>query len=90
MDIFDLDSLLAQLILGLGAALVFGNGFALVQAKRGVKPKGAEGNLRRGRAWFLLAVGLVIAVWGATSLIAGGSDPEPTTTSTTAGASRDA
>ncbi|MEX1207048.1 MAG: hypothetical protein WEE36_00365 [Acidimicrobiia bacterium] len=87
MDIFDLDSLLAQLILGLGAALVIGNGFALVQAKRGVKPKGAEGDLRRGRAWFLLAVGLVIAIWGATSLLAGSSDPEPaTTTSTTAGA----
>lgn len=87
MDIFDLDSLLAQLILGLGAALVIGNGFALVQAKRGVKPKGAEGDLRRGRAWFLLAVGLVIATWGATSLLAGSSDPEPaTTTSTTAGA----
>lgn len=87
MDIFDLDSLLAQLILGLGAALVIGNGFALVQARRGVKPKYAEGDLRRGRAWFLLAVGLVIAVWGATSLIAGSSDPAPaTTTSTTAGA----
>jgi hypothetical protein len=70
MDIFDLDSLLAQLILGLGAALVVGNGYALLMARRGVKPKDAQGELRRGRAWFLLVVGVVIAVWGGTSLLA--------------------
>ncbi len=56
-DFFDLDSLLAQLILALGAALLAGNAFALVMAKRGVKPKNTTGNLRKGRAWFLLAVG---------------------------------
>ncbi|OFW62865.1 MAG: hypothetical protein A2135_05375 [Actinobacteria bacterium RBG_16_67_15] len=70
VDFFDLDNLLAQLILALGAALVVGNAYALVMARRGVKPKGADGELRRGRAWFLLGVGLVIAVWGAASLIA--------------------
>jgi len=87
LDIFDLDSLLAQLILGLGAALVIGNGYALLMAKRGVKPKDAQGEIRRGRAWFLLAVGVVIAVWGATSLIADSGEADPaTTTSTTAGA----
>jgi len=32
--------------------------------------RSADGDLRRGRAWFLLGVGLVIAVWGAASLIA--------------------
>jgi hypothetical protein len=70
IDLLGLDTLLAQMILALGAALVAGNGYALVMAWRGVKPKGAEGDLRTGRAWFLLAVGLVIAVWGLASLIA--------------------
>jgi hypothetical protein len=67
-DFLDLDTLLAQMVLALGAALVLGNGFALVAARRGVKPKDAEGELRTGRAWFLLTVGVVISVWGAASL----------------------
>ena len=69
MDIFDLDSLVAQLILAMGAALLIGNAYALVMARRGVRPKGAEGDLRRGRAWFLLAVGVVISDWSAASLL---------------------
>ncbi|HUG75037.1 MAG TPA: hypothetical protein VMM81_05115 [Acidimicrobiia bacterium] len=69
MDIFDLDSLVAQMILAVGAALLLGNAYALVMAKRGVRPKGADGDLRRGRAWFLLAVGAVIAAWAAASLL---------------------
>jgi hypothetical protein len=69
MDIFDLDSLVAQLILAMGAALLIGNAYALVMARRGVRPKGAEGDLRRGRAWFLLAVGVVITAWSAASLL---------------------
>ncbi|MEK7252613.1 MAG: hypothetical protein AAB198_05135 [Actinomycetota bacterium] len=70
-DFFDLDSLLAQLILALGAALVAGNAYALVMARRGIRPKNAAGDLRKGRAWFLLVVGLVIAIWGLASLISG-------------------
>lgn len=70
MDIFDLDTLFAQLVLALGAALVFGNGYALIQARRGNKPKGLEGEIRKGRAWWLILVGLVIAVWGFGSLMA--------------------
>ena len=70
MDIFNLNELLAQLILALGAALVLGNGYALLQARRGNKPKGLDGEIRRGRAWWLIAVGLVITVWGLGSLIA--------------------
>ena len=71
MDIFDLDGLLAQMILALGAALVLGNGYALIAARRGVKPKGAEGDLRRGRAWFLLAVGVVMTAWGLATVVIG-------------------
>lgn len=69
MDIFDLDSLLAQLMLAVGAALALGNGYALLMARRGVKPREAEGDLRRGRAWFLAVVGLVISAWGIASLV---------------------
>jgi hypothetical protein len=72
MDIFDINSLLAQGITALGAALAVGNGYALLQDRRGVKPKDAEGDLHQGRAWFLLVVGLVIAAWGITSLASGG------------------
>lgn len=70
IDLLGLDTLLAQMILALGAALVAGNGYALIMARRGVHPKGAEGDLRRGRAWFLLGVGIVMAYWGTASLIA--------------------
>ncbi|MBI5157871.1 MAG: hypothetical protein HZA58_07675 [Acidimicrobiia bacterium] len=70
IDLLGLDTLLAQIILALGAALVAGNGYALVMARRGKRPKGADGELRRGRAWFLLVVGIVMAYWGAASLIA--------------------
>jgi hypothetical protein len=69
MDIFDLDSLVAQLILAVGAALLLGNAYALVMARRGVRPRGAEGDLRRGRAWFLLTVGAVITAWASASLL---------------------
>jgi hypothetical protein len=69
-DFFDLDNLLAQLLLALGAALVAGNGYALFMARRGVKPKNANGELRRGRAWWLLGVGIVIALWAGASLLA--------------------
>jgi hypothetical protein len=70
-QILDLNSLLAQLILGLGAALVIGNLYALIMDRRGVKPKNAQGDLRVGRAWFLAGVGAIIAAWGLASLIKG-------------------
>ena len=71
IDILGLDSLLAQLILGLGAALFAGNAYALIMDRRGKRPKSAAGDLRTGRARFLATVGLVIAAWGLASLVAG-------------------
>jgi hypothetical protein len=71
VDIFDFDSLFEQLVLALGAALVLGNGYAIYQHRRGRKPKGAIGEFRAARAWWLLAVGVVIGGWGLASLVAG-------------------
>ena len=70
IDVLGLDSLLAQIILAIGGAMVLGNGFAIYQNRRGLAPKGATGEFRAGRAWWLLGVGLVITVWGIASLIA--------------------
>lgn len=69
IDILGLNDLLAQLILAVGAAMVLGNGYAIYKAGRGEAPKGVEGDFRKGRAWWLLAVGIFIAVWGIASLV---------------------
>ncbi len=70
MDIFDVNELVVQLILAVGAALLLGNAYALIQDRRGVRPKNMEGELRRGRAWWLIAVGTILTVWAAASLLA--------------------
>ncbi|MDH3470479.1 MAG: hypothetical protein OEM94_04095 [Acidimicrobiia bacterium] len=69
-DIFDLDTLLVQAIVAVGAALVVGNGWAIIMDRRGSKPKGATGKFRVGRAWWLLSVGILITLWGVASLVA--------------------
>lgn len=67
-DIFDLDRLLVLMLLAIGLALVVGNGFAIVQARRGRRPKDEVGDFRPLRAWWLLAVGFMMTVWGLASL----------------------
>ncbi|MGH9222893.1 MAG: hypothetical protein ACRD2W_03620 [Acidimicrobiales bacterium] len=64
------DDLLPLLVLALGAALVVGNGLALVRPPRQARP----GELSRapvGRSLVMLVVGLLAAVWALASLIAG-------------------
>ncbi|GMQ84923.1 MAG: hypothetical protein BMS9Abin07_0488 [Acidimicrobiia bacterium] len=68
LDIFDLDRLLVLMLLAIGLALIAGNGFAIIQARRGRAPKGEEGEFRPSRAWWLLAVGTVMTLWGLASL----------------------
>lgn len=68
-DILGLDTLLAQLMSAMGLAMVFGNGLAMWKHARGQAPKGVEGSYRPGRARFLLAVGIVISVWGISGLL---------------------
>ena len=69
IDILGLDSLIAQVVLAIGGAMVLGNGFAIIQHRRGRAPKGATGEFRAPRAWWLLGVGFVITLWGAASLL---------------------
>ena len=69
VDVLGLDALLAQIILAVGAAMVLGNGFAIIQHHRGRAPKGAQGEFRAARAWWLFGVGLLISVWGIASLV---------------------
>ena len=68
VDLLGLDTLLAQLILAVGAAMVLGNGYAIFQNKRGRMPEKMQGRFRASRAWWLLSVGAIITVWGIASL----------------------
>jgi len=65
----DLSLLVKQIALAFGAAMVLGNLFAIIQNKRGKAPKGETGEFRAVRAYWLLGVGTLIAIWGAASLL---------------------
>jgi len=68
LEALGIDSLFAEMTLGLGLALIVGNGLALWKHRRGEKPKGATGSFRKGRAGFLMTVGLLMSTWGALSV----------------------
>ena len=64
------EDLLPLLVLALGAALVVGNGLALVRPPRQAKP----GELQRapiGRSLVMVIIGFLAAVWAIGSLVAG-------------------
>lgn len=70
-DLFDFESLLPQLILALGLALLLGNGAAWWKHRRGEAPKGLhDARYRPGRVIFLSMVGLILTIWGALTLFA--------------------
>jgi hypothetical protein len=71
VDLLGLDTLIAQLILAVGAAMVLGNGYAIYQNKRGRAPEKVEGEFRASRAWWLFGVGALITIWGIASLTTG-------------------
>ena len=69
-DLFDIENLLPELVIGLGLALLVGNGLAWWHQRRGKTPEGVESpQFRRGRVVFLMVVGLLMTVWGAVSLL---------------------
>lgn len=69
-DIFDFESLLPEMILALGLALVIGNGLAWWKNRKGEAPKGVEdARYRPGRVMFLTMVGVLLTVWGAVTLL---------------------
>ncbi len=69
VELLGLDSLFAQMITGIGLALVVGNGYAWYRHSRGRDPEDAEGPFRTGRVVFLIGVGIVMTAWGVASLI---------------------
>ena len=68
-DILGIDTLFAELVAGIGLALVVGNFLAWRKHRRGERPRGVEGEFRQGRVVFLLAIGSLMTVWGVASLI---------------------
>jgi uncharacterized iron-regulated membrane protein len=70
-DILGLDAIFAEMVLGLGLALVVGNGLAWWKHRRGERPAQAAGPFRTGRVMFLLGVGMLMTVWGAVSVVSG-------------------
>lgn len=69
-DIFDTATLLPQLVLALGLALIVGNGLAWWKHRKGETPKGvAEAIYRPGRVIWLIVVGLILTIWATISLL---------------------
>jgi hypothetical protein len=69
VDVLGLNTLLAQLIIAIGLAMVLGNAYAIYKHRKGEGPRGAHGEFRPARAYWLLAVGAVITIWGAASVL---------------------
>jgi hypothetical protein len=63
-EVLDLDRLLVLMVLAIGIAMLVGNGFAVWQDHKGKKPKGEKGEFRPSRAYWLIAVGLIMTTWG--------------------------
>jgi len=69
-DLFDFDRLLPELIVGLGLALLIGNGLAWWKHRQNQTPAGVENaQYRPGRVRFLMSVGVILLIWGGVTLI---------------------
>ena len=72
IDILGIDTLFSEMVTGLGLALLVGNLLAWRKHRKGESPRGVEGEFRQGRVLFLLAIGLLMTVWGVASMLSGG------------------
>lgn len=61
--------ILAELIMGLGAALIAGNAWALIRTKPGPDPKQPVRVQARGKVVISLFIGLLVFVWGLASFV---------------------
>lgn len=69
-ELLGIDDILPELIIGLGLALLIGNGLAWWKNRQGETPEGVEdAAYRPGRVRFLMSVGAVMTVWGVISLV---------------------
>jgi len=68
-----LPQILAELIMALGAALLFANVYALVRPRLRGGREPAPQVQARGRVVINMLIGLVVMVWGFASFVAGGS-----------------
>lgn len=64
------EDLLPYLVLALGAALVFGNGLALVRPPKEAR-KDELARAPVGRSAVMIAIGFVAAIWALASLLSG-------------------
>lgn len=71
-EVFSLRETMALLLLGVGIAAVAGNAAALWRGRGGRRPSGVAGTLHRGRAWFILVVGIVLVIWALATLATSG------------------
>ena len=71
IDILGIDTLFAELVTGLGLALLVGNLLAWRKHRQGERPRGVEGEFRQGRVMFLLAIGFLMTLWGVASMLTG-------------------
>ena len=77
IDILGIDTLFAEMVTGLGLALVVGNLLAWRKHRQGQRPSGVDGEFRRGRVAFLLAIGILMTAWGVASLLVGDGEAGP-------------
>lgn len=71
LDFIGVDTLLAELTVALGLAVIIGNALAFRKARKGERPEGVEeaAEFRPGRAFFLIVAGVVITIWGVASIV---------------------
>lgn len=65
------EDLLPFLVLAIGAAMVVGNGLALVRPPQREREEGELERAPVGRSVAMMAVGAVAAIWALASLVAG-------------------
>ncbi|MDE0120837.1 MAG: hypothetical protein OXS33_03780 [bacterium] len=68
-EILGLDTLVAQMILAIGLALVAGNSWAVLRHFQGRPPPGQRGAFRPRRVVFLILAGTLMVIWSAVSLL---------------------